>query len=174
MPTLIITNNAVPKEILLSPGELELVKGFCQSRAVVKLFPAILYPVRTQNYKSFAEDLLAPTLTNYALKVNNIVLKIFAIIGAVLLDLITLPIRQFAIIPRFIINDTAVEHPLHLFLRKKGIEDFLYAEKVQVELEWTEENEGDLEFNPVHHRKKMNVNFVEVPFYKDHDLIEEF
>lgn len=49
-------------------------------------------PLRTDNIEILAHEITFPIL-NYALKVNNIVLKTLACIAAIMMDIVTMPIR---------------------------------------------------------------------------------
>ncbi len=66
------------------------------------------FPQRTQNLKDFSKDFFLPTFVNFALKVNNIAIKVIASIFAIALDIVTFPVRFFATPFRFFYN---LKHP---------------------------------------------------------------
>jgi len=67
---------------------------------VVDLLPALLIPVRTNTLKNFSADFFLPTTIHRATRVKGIVGQIFAILGGLLLDTLTFPIRLFTALPR--------------------------------------------------------------------------
>jgi len=82
------------------------------------IWQAIFVPARTDNWRDLTKDLLLPTFINHAFKIDHFVLKIFASIGAVVLDVLT-------IIPRLITSPfrafynykTENTHPLISFIK---------------------------------------------------------
>jgi len=70
------------------------------------LFSSLLTPVRTNNLSNFAKDLFLPTTTHYAIKIQNIALRVLAIIASVILDVITLPIRLATCYSRISYNNS--------------------------------------------------------------------
>lgn len=107
--------------------------GYCNnSGKAVTLFPATLFPVRTNNFANFSKDFFLPTVMNQAIKVKNVAAKVFAVIGALFLDLATLAIRLLTFIPRIILNALKEEHPLHCYLRKNENNEALDLDSVKV------------------------------------------
>lgn len=74
----------------------------------------LVMPLRTQTLNDCLEDLFLPTFIHFALKVENIALKIIASVFAIALDLLTLPIRFIALPLRVYYQSHAPEpkHPM--------------------------------------------------------------
>jgi hypothetical protein len=85
--------------------------------------------LRTNNAKDFAVDFFLPTFVNYTLKINNVALKIFASIFAIVLDVITFPIRLVITPFRAIYNyrNPEEKHPLSSLI-ERGNKDVLNKE----------------------------------------------
>lgn len=81
---------------------------------VVNLLPALLIPVRTNAWKNFSQDFFFPTTVHHATRIKGVVRQIFAILGALLLDIFTLPIRLFTALPRHLY---IISHP-HPFYKE--------------------------------------------------------
>ncbi len=79
-------NNHVVWEKNLTRDEAQNVRAYCEGRDYIQLYLATLYPVRTGNLKNFSEDFFLPTVINHARKVQDTVDKIFAILGALILE----------------------------------------------------------------------------------------
>jgi len=121
-PVLRVKNpeNQVQWEKQLTSNEEALqIKWYCEKGRTVDFFSAALSPVRTHNFKDFLEDFFLPTVLNRALHVNNLVGKIFALIGALIFDLLTFPCRLFTFIPRWLDNPPPSKHPFYQYLRKE-------------------------------------------------------
>jgi hypothetical protein len=56
-----------------------------------------------------------PTVRNHALKVENIAVKIFAVLAALIFDVVTLPFRTF--FPDKMTTVKKLTHPFYIFLR---------------------------------------------------------
>lgn len=82
-------------------------------------FKQVVLPIRTNQ----ASDLFCPALKNMAMIIEHCAEDYFAMLGAMVLDLTTLPIRLVTFLPRMIHNILAnpVEHPLIPYLRSKGL-----------------------------------------------------
>lgn len=130
-----MTVNSQDKEIKieLERDEFNKIVGYCNNRReAVTLFSATLYPVRTNNFSNFAKDFFLPTVVNQTIKVKDMAAKVFAIIGALFLDLATFPIRLVTFIPRIIMNAVKEEHTLLRYLRQHGKNEVLDSDSVNV------------------------------------------
>lgn len=122
----------------LSNEDLEIIHSALESRSVTN-FSAILYPVRTHSFKPFVADLFLPATMHAALRINNVVLKTIAIIAALFLDIVTLPIRLVTAIPRFIYNGAQPNSPLtELLLRHRAPDEVFTSGHVVVRLRMSE------------------------------------
>lgn len=97
--------------------------------------------IRTNSCASFAKDFFLPSVVNFALRANNIVVKIFGMLALLPYDLLTFPIRVITLIPRFIYNAKAAE--AHLLLKwfntkkRAGVDvpaSIFEAERLQIEV----------------------------------------
>jgi len=70
-----------------------------------------LIPTRTNNLRNFAQDLFLPTFVNHALKLQNVVAKIFVILSALILDMLTFPIRLLTCMPKVLSNACQKQKP---------------------------------------------------------------
>ncbi|MEC7840155.1 MAG: hypothetical protein VX777_08975 [Chlamydiota bacterium] len=100
----------------------QAVKNCAKSKGKVCPFVATLIPVRTNNGKNFAKDFFLPTVVNQVPRIHNVAGKIFAGLGAFVLDLITLPVRLLTCVPRVFANSKAKDHALHKLLVEKGVD----------------------------------------------------
>ena len=131
--------------------------GIFKRRPVV-LLTSWLLPIRTNNGKNFAKDFFLPTLINQALRVEDSAARIFAILGAILIDVVTFPIRVLTAIPRIVYNGLQKPHPLATYLRDNGVdEQILETGHVYVEYGL----EGPTSLSGFQH-----VNLIAVPLYK--------
>ncbi len=90
-----------------------------RGREIVGLFSALLIPVRTNNWQNLAQDALFPTICNHAIKINFLVTKILAVLGALFLDVLTLPIRLCTCIPRIIYNNSLETLSVKIYLKEQ-------------------------------------------------------
>lgn len=83
------------------------------------ILASCLFQARTDTLSHFAKDFFCPTLFNYALKINNIALKILASLFALILDAATLVCRFFTA-PYKIYSDRKnyKEHELISFMNR--------------------------------------------------------
>jgi hypothetical protein len=173
--------NTTSWEKQLTPEEFQQVKSYAVGLGVVSV-PATLKPVRTNNLQNFAKDFFLPTLINHALKVEHTVGKIFAILGALILDSLTFPIRLLTCIPRVISNAHQEQNPLKKYLIDENVDPkLLESDYVRVRLEWektsqsptsywtTEDGVQHSKHSQEKHWQEKNVNFIEVPIYTNYD-----
>lgn len=66
----------------------------------VSWIEGLLYPIRTQKIQDFAVDLFLPTTLLYAVKVESVALRLFCVVLAFAIDLVTLPFRLVTALPR--------------------------------------------------------------------------
>lgn len=104
-----------------SPAEAQnFINTYGKSVRGYTLWRASLIPLRLDNWKDFAKDLFLPTFINFALKVNNIALKIFASPFAIAFDVLTLIPRLLLTPLRFHYNGkNKQEHPLVALIKDK-------------------------------------------------------
>jgi len=146
------------------------VKGLLKSKKIICPFTATLIPVRTNTCKNFAKDFFLPTVVNQVPRINNVAARIFAGLAALILDLITFPVRLLTCIPRVLGNSKAKNHVLHKFLVDKGIKSHIIdADSVKVELK-SETKRGLVDVNDDGNKwdtyevtEKIDVNFVSIP-----------
>lgn len=154
--------------------ELELVRSYCDGRETVDLMSATFQTVRTNNLNNFAKDFFLPTLVNRALKVQNVVVKIFAIIGAFILDVVTFPIRLLRCLPRVVENSSQEEHPLRQYLRANNVDPRLFeADYIKIKTVLTTSGNASTRTNAngrvvrthdvEHSWRKQYVNFIDMP-----------
>ena len=142
-----------------SEADFQNVERHCINRKRIFL-EGNLYVVRTDTAHHFCKDFFFPCVER-ALKVHNYIEKIFAVIGAVIFDLLTIPIRCITLLPRLLINwmNSKEKHPLHKYLVEQNADprilncNHVYMQKVVVN--------GD----------KMDIyketfNFIEMPSYE--------
>jgi hypothetical protein len=185
MPTYVqVTNpqNNLSWEKQLSNEELAQVQQHCKGQPAINIFAATLKPVRTDNWENFSKDFFLPTLKNHALKVQHAVGKIFAILSALILDLITFPIRLITCIPRVITNSKKDEHPLYRYLQTNAVDPRISeSDHVLVKFGWEGRSQLIAEFRnedgtvtrtPDRSQfwQKKPVNFVELPTYEGSDV----
>jgi hypothetical protein len=175
-----LENNLIWKKEITSKEEFNEVQDyFLKGKTTVSWIRATLYPVRTN--KNLTTDLFLPTVINHALKIQNCVGKIFAIIGATILDLATLPIRMITVISRTIFNITLKPAPMYKYLKDQGVDPKLLAnESVFVKLSSDCEYALAIEDQPgkFHQEvkngrnwQKRHLNFIEVPYYEGSEFI---
>lgn len=162
----------------LGDQERQEVKGYISGRRVIGIIPATLIPVRTNSLENFSKDFFLPTTVNHAIQVQHVVGKIFAILASLVLDVVTFPIRVVLCIPRIISNARQKENLLRKYLVKEGVDKKLLAsDHVRVELRWertsslapqtAQDGTVHQQYNHERHWQMENVNFVELPIYKD-------
>jgi len=92
------------------------IDKYGKSVSSYSLLKSTLIPLRTDNWKDFAKDIFLPTFVNHALRINNFVLRIFASIFALTLDVITFIPRVIVSPFRAIYNHknhkNKIKHPL--------------------------------------------------------------
>lgn len=141
--------------------EAENLKSKFVSASKVSLLPAALIPVRTNNLSNFNKDLFLPTTLNHGVKANGSFKKVVAIAGAILLDLLTLPIRLITSVPRALVN-AHNQNPLRTHLIKtKCAEALFQADTINVV--FTELKH--LRYSGKTYEKiiTQNINLIEIP-----------
>lgn len=153
------------------------------SAKVIALLPALFIPVRTHTPEKFATDFFLPTTYNHAIRVNSKVRKIFAILGALLLDILTLPVRLLTCLPRCLYNSRQT-NPLYKFLPGDRIGAFK-TDYVVITETWKthdEENSASYQgvrgslhniFETTEHTKRYNFHFIQVPEYAGFKFLKE-
>ncbi len=173
-------NSAWEKQ--LTSSEYQQVEDYVKGKNAVSIIPATFKPVRTNNLKNFSKDFFLPTTVNHAIKVQNMVGKIFAILASLVLDVLTFPIRLLTVIPRVISNAKQEENQLRKYLIIEGVDKkLLESDHVKVRLEWEETSQSPTSFwttndgvqhskhSQENHWREKNVNFIEVPRYDGSD-----
>jgi len=116
-----------------------------------------------------------PTVVNQVPRINNIAGKIFAGLGAFILDLITFPVRLLTCIPRVLANSKGKNHALHKLLVANGVNSKdIDSNSVKVTL-MGEEKQGLIEVAdsgqssmPIYHKtESFDVDFVTQPAKKN-------
>lgn len=128
------TSDAFMRSNLLDE-EVSLIESYWENRPPVTNFSALLYPVRTNNFKNFALDLFLPATMQAALRIENVVLKVFAILAGVALDVLTLPIRLITALPRAIYNHVQPDSPLTEMLKRfDAPREIISSGRVKIEI----------------------------------------
>ncbi len=134
----------------ISEGEYDEIDEYCKFKFKRSNgFRALFYPIRTHNREVFAKDTFLPTVFNRAIKVQNISIRIFALLAAIVLDIVTIPIRLLTCRQRYkynrknkvVMEQTPQEskHPLRKYLKDEGVSvKSLKLKKVRVKLFWKE------------------------------------
>lgn len=146
-------------KVACTKEEYDKIRDLCKNRAVVFPGRAALIPVRTNRLSTFAKDFIAPTFFNHALKVNDFVPKLIAILAALVVDAVTLIARVVTVIPRAYRNYKQPEHELLKYLKELKVEGIAKVDNVVVQ---TMSNSEDKE-------SEWNVNFIQQPYYKGWD-----
>lgn len=116
------------------------IKSKLVSASRISMLPATLFPVRTNNFSNFSKDFFLPTTLNHAINTQNTFKKVIAVIGAIFLDLLTLPIRLITSAPRALSN-ALYQNPFKAFLIEKNADKVLIdAEAVNVQFKHNTEN----------------------------------
>lgn len=183
MPNYIKVSNLENKTVWekqLNEEEVQQVKGYIKEcKSTVSLISATFKPVRTNNLSNFSKDFFLPTTVNHAIKVQNTVGRIFAVLASLVLDAVTFPIRLLTCIPRVISNSKQKENPFRKYLIDEGVDKkILESDHVRVKLGWEKTNQDcytkwtdkDGKVHTKYHQKqyweKEPVNFIEQPTYK--------
>lgn len=124
------------------------------SAKVVGLFAATLRPVRSDVARNFAKDFFLPTTLNQAIKVRSVAIKVFAILGSLVLDLLTFPLRLLTCIPTVLTNSSPDKHPFYQFLKGQNVDQKLL-----------ESGHVDVKIITRDQVRKRNVNFFVQPIY---------
>lgn len=150
--------NKIFWEKQVSAKEIPQIKSYIDSKNnAVAIVPATLKPIRTNNFENFSKDFFLPTTINHAIRVENIVFKIFAILASLVLDVMTFPIRIFTCIPR-IVSNAQRENLFQKYLKAEGADkELIETDRVNVKLEWKKANQSDKEW------WEGTINLIEVP-----------
>lgn len=129
-----IRDTTIPAEcptIPITPEELAEVERISQTN-IVNPFVAAFIPVRTNNLEHFSKDLFSP-MVSLALKIEDTAAKFFAVIGAVILDILLLPVRLLTTPIRLLTANKKEDHSLYKFLKAKNIADnILKADTIKI------------------------------------------
>lgn len=129
-------------------GEIsEFINEKGQSVPESSLFKATIIPLRTDSWKDFAKDLFLPTVVNHAIKTDGIVLKVFASLFAIALDVVTF-IPRLVISPFKAVYDRKhkTEHPLATLIKNKpGGAEAIKSGTVQIAIDFNETIVGESE-----------------------------
>ncbi|CDR34920.1 hypothetical protein [Criblamydia sequanensis] len=151
----------VAQKFDVTKEDAEILKSKFVSSSKVSLLPAALIPVRTNNLSNFNKDLFLPTTLNHGVKANGSFKKVIAVAGAILLDLLTLPIRLITSVPRALFN-AHNQNPLRTHLIKtKCAEALFQADTINVvftELRYLRHSGKTLEEKII-----QNINLIEIP-----------
>lgn len=151
------SNNGTTWTKQLTDDEYQNTHDYSKSKNTVSLLAGTIKPVRTNSLSNFATDFFLPTTINHANKVQNIVVKIFALLASLVLDILTLPIRLLTFLPRIYFNSKQEETSLHKYLKEQGVDSTLVnSDYVNVKLYCMGTKRWE----------KFHVNFVEVPVYR--------
>lgn len=123
------------------------INQYGKSKPGWSLIRGALLPLRTKNVRDFSKDFFLPTFVNFALKVNNIALKVLASIFAIAFDVITFPIRLLVTPVRAIYNyrKSDDKHPLISLIEQTNKnnsvnEDILTINYIKEEIELKKSN----------------------------------
>ena len=158
-------------------SEFHRIEGALVGVDKVSIFKALVSPVLTARLNNFAKDLFLPTYLNYAITIDESVLKIFASIAAIAFDLLFLPVRLFTCPFRIIRNAAQPTHPLRVHLIVNGVNEQQQGDVVRVEvrsrtstnrtLPRTPQDEADGVIRTERSTSSSNysrwVNFIEIP-----------
>lgn len=174
--------NNVFWEKQLTNEEFKAVKDYVSSKSTLTVISATFKPVRTNNLKNFSKDFFLPTTINHAIKIQHAVGKVFAILAAFVLDILTFPVRLITVIPRTISNAKQEEHPLREYLIAQGVDSkLLELEHVRVRLDWesisqvptSRRRAKDGAVHDLYRQEKhwieQSINFIELPTYEGAD-----
>lgn len=139
---------------------------FCNDRSkgegancIVSLF----VPIRTNNLQNFSHDFFLPHVVNTAMKVDNIVLRIFLTLLFLPFDLLSLPLRCAFALPRYFANKSSPEHPLSAYLIREGAPaDMLREGRVEVALSTITSNVAEGSSTEVF-EVEGDVDLIEMP-----------
>jgi len=137
--------------------------GFESSdRRIINTTRARLYPVRTNQYKSFAKDFFLPTIMNHTIydleKIQSTMGKVIKIAKDLFLDIITFPLRLLTCLPRIIMNYSKKENSLLTYLKQQdndNAQKLVELDSVVVLCDYDYYND------PI--KRSYNYSFIEVP-----------
>ena len=179
MPTYITVTNLENSTVWTqscTPEEARSFKnqGYLQGKSSIAPFKASLIVVRTHDWNSFSTDFFLPTTMNHAIKATTC--KVIAIIAALILDILTFPVRLITLIPRAIYNARQYKVPLHKYLLDKGVDPKLLATNtLRVKVGWDEPPRMTKNYVTAADRKDLPEKMLEKSwqmFEQDVNLIE--
>lgn len=132
----------------------EAYEGVAEKCINKKVFwESVFIPARTAPCNSLCRNLFIPAtyFVTVVLKdaiseqtrtgiISELAFRLLFALGALIVDLVTLPIRLVTLIPRLMMGDAKREdHPLHRYLAEEGADRrILNADQVALRLEWEE------------------------------------
>lgn len=152
-------------------AEYEEVVDFLEdNKRRIGFFESLVIPIRTDNLKNFCQDFCLPTFTHYALRVNNLGIRIIASMVCLFLDLATLFLRAITLIPRYCYNwaHQKEAHPLYQYLLEQEVDsNDLSHGHVQLAVEWAWDRYWTM--------KQVTFNFMQLPqnISAIHDVFSE-
>lgn len=166
--------------------DLKEISRCCESSPEPSaIFAGLIYPIRTN--RSFFRDFFLPTYMNHTCTIENVALRALAIFAAILLDVISFPVR-FAFTPiRALWNAYRSEYPVHKFLREKNwFEGLWNAEKLCVKVKWIEKGDKNslwtlekdpsgkqsFKYNNKRFTEVRQVNLIDVPYFEKNPVNE--
>lgn len=98
----------------------QFMKTYTQSQPGWPLIRSVLIPIRFGNIREINENICFPTYVHFAMKINNVFLRIFASVAAMVLDIATFPIRLVTAPLRFayLKSNPEEKHPLASLIEK--------------------------------------------------------
>lgn len=160
-----------PCELPLLVDQASALRTKLVSSSRVSLLPATLVPVRTNNLSNFSKDFFLPTTLNHAVNTQGTFKKVIAVAGAILLDLLTLPIRLLTSAPRALCN-AVFQNPLRqILIEERFSKDYTDQDTIEIEFKY--------EYLDIYRQKtlytlKQNFNLVQTPNYVDAARKEEW
>lgn len=140
----------------LTPEESEFIQTVAESRSGPNL-SGLIYPIRTNDTKHFFCDLCIPSTMYVDDKIKRLKLKkIIALVAAIALDILTLPIRLVTAIPRIYYNKRKPDSPLRSYLKENNVSPEAFSSDYIL-----------VTFPDQINISTYLVNLIDVPFYKE-------
>lgn len=148
-----------------SPAEFRRLEKLCVSKPIVN--SPYFVAARTDTWSHFCEDFFLPSTLHTTLKMKTLAEQIFTVIGHLLLDMVTLPVRLLTLIPQYLGNKKQ-DHPLHKYLvQEKADPRILNTNQVYLQKVSLGRNQG-MEI------LEENLRYVELPDYATSQCRSEF